>query len=120
MGVGGSLAGGTLHARLLFSLYETALRWFQRPQIHLPSQKKKKKKKRSNPKHADLSRGRQKSPYPTPSVPPQRTPKLCTPRAQKEKRCICKIDANMKIHEEYMRQMTRERNQNTCFSHSIS
>jgi hypothetical protein len=104
MGVGGSLAGGTLHARLLFSLYETALRWFQRPQIHLPSQKKKKKKQ--PPKHADLSRGRQKSPYLTPSVPFQRTPKLCTPRAQKEKRCICKIDANMKIDEKYMRQMT--------------
>jgi hypothetical protein len=55
MGLGGSLAGGTLHARLLLSLslYETALRWFQRPQIHLPSQKKK--KKRSNPKTLRLN-----------------------------------------------------------------
>jgi hypothetical protein len=108
-----------MHVYCSLSLYETALRWFQRPQIRLPSKKKKKKKKQDTPKHPDLSRGRQKSPYLTPSVPSQRTPKLCTPRAQKKKRCICKIDVNMKTDEKYMRQMTRKRNQNTCFSHSI-
>jgi hypothetical protein len=58
MGLGGSLARGILHARLLFSLslYETALRWFQYAQIHL-TQPKKKKKSKIHPKHPGLSRG---------------------------------------------------------------